>query len=89
MMSKNEIKDIEKSKYDLFGYTEDSNDVQPLINNFCDIHKREIDAVHIMYRELLDDLKHKYIREHSRADGLEIAIDIHNQKMLGNIITKE
>ena len=80
-----QISDIEKVKYDLYGYTEDSNDIQPLINNMCDIHKAEIDALHKMYRELLGELKHKYLQADARADGLNIAIDTHNQKMLGNI----
>lgn len=84
-MKNNEIEDIEKARYNLYGYTEDSNDPQPLINNMCEIHEKEIEALHKMYRGLLDDLKHKYLQADARADGLEIAIDIHNQKMNGNI----
>ena len=79
-----QIEDTEKVKYDLYGYLKDSNDIQPLINNFCDIHKAEIEALHKMYQELLSELKHKYLQASAEARGLEIAIDVHNQKMLGN-----
>ena len=85
MKENNEIKDIEKVKYNLYGHVADSNDVQPLINNMCEIHNSEIEALHATYRGLLNELKHKYLQADARADGLEIAIDIHNQKILGNI----
>ncbi len=73
-------------KYDLYSYRDDKHhgDVQDVINILCDAHKNEVDALHVMYRGLLDNLKHKLAREQHRATALDIAISLHNQKVMGN-----
>ena len=73
-------------KYDLYNYSKDTfhGDVQNIIVVLCDAHRDEVEALHKMYRELLDDMKHKLARSHHRATALSVAISHHNQKMMGN-----
>jgi hypothetical protein len=66
-------------------YNYKQGDIQPILNVYAEAHVEEVKQIHKMYRTLLDDLRHKLGVSTGRYRSLRVAVDIHNQKMLGNI----
>ena len=85
-MKKHQITQEDYQQFDLYAYTiqKKQGDVQNIINMLCDIHRKELNAIHKMYTELISDLKHQLARTEHKSKALSIAIGRHNQKMLGN-----
>ena len=84
-MKEHKISQADYQKFDLYAYPSDMKhgDVQGVVNIFCETHRNEIEKLHKSYRMLLDNLMHKLARADQRATAAHIAIDIHNQKMMG------
>jgi hypothetical protein len=70
-------------------YNYKQGDIQPILNVYAEAHREEVRQIHKMYRMVLDDLKYKLGVATGRYRALRVAVDIHNQKMLGNIYIED
>ena len=87
-MNRDIFKDHEILQEDIYCHNY-SQKVQGIVNTICDSYREEIEALHKMYRLLLEIRMHQLREAKEEAQALRIAVDTHNQKMLGNIPIKK